>query len=771
MLIRQSVKALRLHLFASVTPTGDGFFTYKWFSSPDGTTFNEIIGAISETYNPGTLIADTWYRREVTSTLSGNSCPEITNAVRITVNNFDPGSITGDQTICEGVVPAALGSVAATGDGTIGYQWRSSNDGVNYLNISGATGETYAPGALTQDTWYMRSVTSLLNGVTCTEITNSVRVTVNNVNGGTIIADQTICNGSDPVAFMSVVHGTGDGAVVYQWQNSPDGITFTDIVGANALNYDSPPLLQDAWFKRITTSTLNGVNCSKETNVIKVTVNEVYGGTISADQTICFGDTPAPFASVDDGSGNGAVTYQWLRSDNNVIFSTIPGATTFTYTPGVHYIDTYYKRMLISILNGIVCTAESNVIKMTVNPLPVAVLTGGATICPTETAILKVTLPAGTGPFELDIENHGVVTGYISDADIIVTPATTTTYRLLRVTDANNCEILSPSTNLMGTATVTVRALPLITTPPVDKITCEYGVAVFSVVATGSDITYQWYVDKNDGFGFTAIADGGIYYGSQTATLNLFGTTRDMDGYDFRVIVSGCSTSVQPADVTLTVNTVPEIQTQPGDTTICSTGNASFEVVATGTNLSYIWQVNKGTGFNPVIDDVNISGQGTAILNITNAPASFNNNIFRVIVSGTCGAPLYSNFVILRVNVPPTVSVNPASKAICENGGPVYFIANGYGLIDSLRWQVSTDAGLNWSDIYDNSVYSGTTTQQLALIGDTSCLQQQPVQAGTEGVLCNKLFESCNTYSEFKSCCRFQHGRPDKCLRRYSTNN
>jgi hypothetical protein len=37
-------------------------------------------------------------------------------------------------------------------------------------------------------------------------------------------------------------------------------------------------------------------------------------------------------------------------------------------------------------------------------------------------------------------------------------------------------------------------------------------------------------------------------------------------------------------------------------------------------------------------------------------------------------------------------------------------------MIDSLRWQVSTDNGVSWADIYDNAIYSGTTTQQLALI-------------------------------------------------------
>ena len=74
----------------------------------------------------------------------------------------------------------------------------------------------------------------------------------------------------------------------------------------------------------------------------------------------------------------------------------------------------------------------------------------------------------------------------------MVSPAATTTYRLLRVKDANGCEVLSPSANLIGTATVTVRALPAITTSPVSKITCEFGIVTFSVAATGSDLTYQW---------------------------------------------------------------------------------------------------------------------------------------------------------------------------------------------------------------------------------------------------------------------------------------
>ena len=90
--------------------------------------------------------------------------------------------------------------------------------------------------------------------------------------------------------------------------------------------------------------------------------------------------------------------------------------------------------------------------------------------------------------------------------------------------------------------------------------------------------------------------------------------------------------------------------------------------------------------------------------------------MFRVKLTGTCGTPTYSNFVFLRVNVPPTVTLQPVPKPVCQNGGPVFFTANGSGLIDSLRWQVSINGGGTWTDIYDNAVYSGTTSQQLTLV-------------------------------------------------------
>jgi PKD repeat protein len=693
-------------------PSGDGTYTYQWETSIDNVTFTSVPGATGESYVPSALTSDTYFRRKVTATLNLKQCSKFTNTVKITVINFIPGTIGDNQTICEGDVPSAFSVTAPAGEGIFTYQWKNSTDGVNFLDIPGASSDIYVPVALNQDTWYKRVVTSTSGSASCVKETNVIRITVNNVTAGTIISDQTICKGSDPVPFWSVVHGSGDGIVTYQWQISNDGITFTDLPSADAAVYDPPVLISDTWYRRITKSMLGMVECTRASNIVKVTVNVVTGGTIAGTQSVCFGDTPISFTSPDDGSATGSASYQWMRSDNNIIFSTIPGATNTDFSPGAHFVDTYYKRTIISIQNGVLCTAESNTIKVTVNPLPIAILSGGGTICPGGASNLKVELTSGSGPYTLNIENHGTVTGYLSNTDIPVTPLTTTVYRLLSVKDSKGCEILSPHANLIGSATVTVRALPVITTPPGTRTVCEFNTTTFNVSATGSDLTYQWYVNK--GSGFEALTDGGVYFGSSGSTLSIFGATRDMNGYVYNVTVSGCSTSITSSDATLVVNTAPEIETQPVESTVCLGGSTSFSVTAKGTSLIYQWQVNKGAGFVDVIHDTDITGEISNTLSLTNVPASFNNYVYRVKINGACGSSTYSNFVILKVNLPPVVTINPVSKAVCESSGTVYFTASGSGLIDSIRWQVNT-TGI-WSDIYDNAVYSGTRTQQLSFI-------------------------------------------------------
>ncbi len=129
--------------------------------STDGVNYSDIPGAESETYTSAALNVDTWFKREVTSTYMTKACVEETNAIKVTVINFAPGSIGSDQTICENTAPAAFTSVAASGDGTFVYSWESSPDGSTWTAL-GVSTPTYTSPALSADTYFRRAVTSTL---------------------------------------------------------------------------------------------------------------------------------------------------------------------------------------------------------------------------------------------------------------------------------------------------------------------------------------------------------------------------------------------------------------------------------------------------------------------------------------------------------------------------------------------------------------------------------------------------------------------------------
>ncbi|MEJ0083205.1 MAG: hypothetical protein WDM78_20160 [Puia sp.] len=50
---------------------------------------------------------------------------------------------------------------------------------------------------------------------------------------GVIAATQTICANTTPAAFTSTTAATSSCYISYQWQSSPDNITWSDIAGCN----------------------------------------------------------------------------------------------------------------------------------------------------------------------------------------------------------------------------------------------------------------------------------------------------------------------------------------------------------------------------------------------------------------------------------------------------------------------------------------------------------------------------------------------------------
>ena len=95
--------------------------------------------------------------------------------------------------------------------------------------------------------------------------------------------------------------------------------------------------------------------------------------------------------------------------------------------------------------------------------------------------------------------------------------------------------------------TKTAVEAPSITKQP-QPVSVKVGeTATFTVVAAGTDLNYQWRVNKNDNAGFVDIVGAN----SESYTLNA--VSKDCNGYQYQCVVSNAGDSVTSGTVTLTV--------------------------------------------------------------------------------------------------------------------------------------------------------------------------------------------------------------------------
>jgi len=93
------------------------------------------------------------------------------------------------------------------------------------------------------------------------------------------------------------------------------------------------------------------------------------------------------------------------------------------------------------------------------------------------------------------------------------------------------------------------------------------------------------------------------------------------------------------------------------------------------------------------------------------------------------------------IAAPITISAQPQDVATCELQSAVFTLTS--VTVNSYLWQLSTDNGLTWTNLTNNTNYSGTTTVALTVANVT------PAMAGYQyRVFLNKNGNSCGLYSD-----------------------
>jgi uncharacterized repeat protein (TIGR01451 family) len=350
----------------------------------------------------------------------------------------------------------------------------------------------------------------------------------------------------------------------------------------------------------------------------------------------------------------------------------------------ISYSDTITRIVQTTVCNSVAVNAQpSNV-----------------TACVGSDAVFSVTADGTTPEYQWQVSTDGGAT-YTNIAGstgaTLTLPAVTASmnnnkYRVL-ISNACPSSVTSTGVTLLTNLPASINAQPTAQTA------CVGTNANFSVVATGTDISYQWQVSADGGVTFTNIS------GATNSNFDLPGVSATQNGNLYRVVISGCNpTPVNSNAVLLTVSNQANIANQPTNTPACTGEPATFTVNATGSSLTYQWQVSTDGG----VTYNNILNATLPSLLLSTVSTSMNNNKYRVLISNNCSSSVLSDAGTLIVSDPASLTSQPNSNTACE-GSNVNFSVAAIGTNVNYQWQVSTDGGTTFTNI------TGATSTTLSL--------------------------------------------------------
>jgi gliding motility-associated-like protein len=412
--------------------------TYSWSpatglssataANPTVTLTNSTAAATTQTY---------------TLTVTSAAGCVSTGTVAVTVTPLPVANAGAAVTICSGNT-TQLGAAPVSG---LTYSWSPStglsnsvaaNPTVTLTNVS-PTGTAITP-------TYTLTVTNPSTGCVSTA---TVVVTVNaEILPGIIGPNQTVCASSTPVPLASTTAPSGGyGTYTYQWESSPDNLTWTAVSGATAATYAPGPLVATIYYRR----RINSGSCAEQiSNAVKLELQPqlLTAVTLATPATQCAG-TALVFTPVASNAGP-APTFSWYV--NNTLVATSPTYTSSTLANGD------VVRVEVVPTAGF-CATTLAVASVTINLTPVTL--------PTVAIAAQTPLPACSSTaivFAVDsIGSPGATMTYQWQVDgVSVSGATNPTYTSSTLRDGQVVTLLVTTPSACGTLTATsnpVRAI------------------------------------------------------------------------------------------------------------------------------------------------------------------------------------------------------------------------------------------------------------------------------------------------------------------------
>jgi len=330
----------------------------NWQSSVNLSSWSNIGTTTVNPYTFTNLTQTTWFRVSV----KNGVCPFVnSDSVHIQVDALPSAAIAPDKQVCATSLSTGVNDNLVANTITSGTGLWSYISGPNSPTIVSPTNTTTVINNLAIGTHLIQWTVS--NGK-CPANKDTLYFTVYPPLVSTISSNQTICSGQIPNPLTGTTPTGGNGTYSFQWQQSSDSINWSNISGATSTNYQPGVLTINTYYRKVVTAG----NCVVPSNHVLITIVPIIANTISANTSICFGTAAPTIVNNVATGGTGIYSYQWQQSPNGLTsWTNITNATLSNYSPGILFSTTYYRRLI----NSGPCSSTSNIVVITVNPLPI----------------------------------------------------------------------------------------------------------------------------------------------------------------------------------------------------------------------------------------------------------------------------------------------------------------------------------------------------------------------------------------------------------------